>query len=593
MVARHVEQFTVATSEDLADLEACLNEQRVESALVEIPDGSTALLNAREFRRVVRLAREHAIEIAFATDDPLRRELARIVGGRLTADPIPRPDPLPDAETRKLDGNRAAPVFTRIAAGPPSFRPWQRDTRAEDIGSLEIEFEHSNPSFSFVVSPPKAARVGATGQMSPSPHDPLHEVWEGYAPPDPLFHRSQRAAPRKRTRRGAARRVIATLMVAATVFISGLLVSIVVVPSATIQLTPATQMHNAVVTYGIALSGEQFDVTIQPEPINVVLSFEEMIPTTGVRGEPDAAASGTILLTNTSTVDIVVPAGATFISATGVAFLSSDDAIVPAADPFGALTVGSTTIQVSATTPGPDGNVGPAVIQGQLDSGVYYTNRDAFTGGTMREIAVVSPDDIATLRQRAENDLNARAATAIDFQLAPGQTLIDGTTQREAIQYTFDHEAGDDAQVVRVRASLALSASTFQPSDAHEQARAEVSGRLAASVEPNTTIIPSSISIGEPRPVDESHGMAFTIAASATTRAVIDPADIEQLETDLVGLSADQAVARIQQVKGVDAIDVQYKRDWFGERMPRLQSRISIEVLDATGISSQATSSGR
>lgn len=591
MVARHVERFTVTTPDDLDDLEACLSAGRVESALVEISDGSSALLSAGEFRQVVRLARDHHVDIAFRTDDPLRQELARIVGGTLAGDDGPETEHEADAATRKLERAALSPFdASSDVAQSPNFRPWQSPAIGSTLDELDIEYDQSNPSFSFVVNPPRPARATHTNVVDPAPADPLYEVWDGYTPPDEVFHRSQRAAPKKRRRR--AGRAIAALMISAAVLTSGLLVSIVVVPSATVQLTPATQSISAVVVYGLEQAGQDLDLTVQPEPVTAVLSFEAMAPTSGVRVEPDGSATGTVLLTNTATLEIVVPVGTLFTADDGTTFVSTEEAVVPAADPFGTLTVGSETIAVAATVAGLDGNIGPGAIRGQLESGIYYTNRDAFSGGSVREIAVVNPDDIAGLRLRAEDDLNAQAMTAIESRLTPDQTLLDGTKQREAIQYRFDHQAGDDAQVVTVHATLSLSASAFRLGDIHERARTEVSRRLASNVAADAALIPASISIGEPLSLPGSEGQAFSISAQATTRSIISDSDLAALEADLVGMSAEEAMARIRQVKGVEDVDIQYERDWFGERMPRLQSRISIEVLDATGISPQATTTG-
>lgn len=605
MVARHIEQFTVSTAEDFSDLEVCLSEGRVESALIEIPERSPVLVSAREFRRVVNLARAGGIDITFSTDDPLRRELARIVGGRVSGAPLLSPEPLPlsEAATRRLDGVTSAPVHEAIATDQPdtelsgsehkaqqgSFRPFQTPPSPLHVEPLDIEYDQSNPSFSFVVNPPVRNRNGGTAPLVAPAADPLHEVWDNYSPPESVFHRSQRVAPKKR--RGVGR-TIALLMVLATVLVAGLLVAIVVLPSASIQLTPATQQVSAVVTYGVAQPGQVFDIVIQPEPLNTVVSFEAIIPATGTRTEPDGTAAGTILLTNTSTVDIEVPAGTLLTSNTGVTVVTTEDAVVPAADPFGSLTVGSAAIGARATSAGPAGNIGAESLQGQLDSGVYYSNRDAFTGGTDRVITVVSADDIAALRHQAEVDLNAQAALALESRLLPEQRILDGTKTREPMQFAFDHQAGDDAQVVGVRATLALSAETYRLGDIHEQAHAEVELVLGASAAANTVLLPESITVSAPQPVEGSNGLAFTVQASGVSRSVIDSESLAALEADLVGLSAEQAMARIQQVQGVAGVDVQYERDWFGERMPRLQSRIAIEVLDAAGVSTQATSTG-
>ena len=62
------------------------------------------------------------------------------------------------------------------------------------------------------------------------------------------------------------------------------------------------------------------------------------------------------------------------------------------------------------------------------------------------------------------------------------------------------------------------------------------------------------------------------------------------VEIGLRQVFADAAMARIRQVPGVAEVEIDHSPNWLGGRMPRLESRIQIEVVDATGVQAQTTS---
>jgi len=232
------------------------------------------------------------------------------------------------------------------------------------------------------------------------------------------------------------------------------------------------------------------------------------------------------------------------------------------------------------------------MVFGQLDNGIYYLNRDPIGGGTMRRVATVSPADVETLNSRARQDLESKAVGAIDRQLEEGQQLLDGSEQRGQIQTTFSHAAGADATSLKLDASLTLSAQAYSLGDIHEQARAAVVDRLRTQAGDKVTVLDETLKTSQPVEVEGSNGTAFAVNASATTRAIIDQDALEALRADLSGEDADAALARIQQVAGVGSVEIDRSPDWLGGRMPRLESRIHLEVTDATRVQAQTTTTG-
>jgi hypothetical protein len=106
------------------------------------------------------------------------------------------------------------------------------------------------------------------------------------------------------------------------------------------------------------------------------------------------------------------------------------------------------------------------------------------------------------------------------------------------------------------------------------------------------TVLEDSLRTSQPQPVAGSNETAFSVDASATTRAIIDQDELEVLRNELSGTDADDAVARIKQIAGVDSVEIEHSSNWLGGRMPRLDSRIQLEVVNATGVQAQTSPAG-
>lgn len=598
MAARYVEQFTVRTHDELEELEEAIGDGQLEAVVVDVPDGASAFQTAREFRHLLSVARAANVEIELSTDDPLRRELARIMGFRLASDAIldcPVVEtPAPDSKTFRIV-RPTQPETIDITAGDhslnesetrPSFQPWQPDEApGADLDDEDDEIDDG--SYSFVIHPPTARRLVTQpfeSQSSRPETATSFEIW------DP-FGQSGTLRQTKPERSKSLRR-FAWLSLLLTVILGAAMLAMLLLPTATIAVTPIESDVAASLTYGVALPGTNWDIAIQPETISTTLTFSATIPTTGERFEPDAAARGSVLLTNASTTEIVVPVGTVVSNGAGFQFATTGDVTVPAADPYGSLTIGSATVEVVAVAPGPDSNVEAETVFGQLDSGIYYLNRDPISGGTMRRIATVSQADIDTLNQRAKSDLDAKAIGAIDKQLGASQQLLANTEQRGPVQPTFDHVVGADADSLKLDASMLISAQAYSLNDVHDQARQAVIDRLRIQAGEQVTILADTLQTSEPQPIDGSNGTAFSVDARATARANVDQDELDALRGSLSGTDEEDALAQIRQIPGVGRVEIDQSPGWLGSRMPRLDSRIQIEVVNAPRVQAQTTSSG-
>ncbi len=160
MAARYVEQFTVRTPDELDELVEAIGDGQLEAVVVDVPDGASAFQTAREFRHLLTVARAADVEIEISTDDPLRRELARILGFRLSSDAVldspvsdsPRTNDLSSSKTFRIvrpDVPETIDVTAddtdwNEAETRPAFKPWQRPNLVETDAESEDDVDDAD-----------------------------------------------------------------------------------------------------------------------------------------------------------------------------------------------------------------------------------------------------------------------------------------------------------------------------------------------------------------------------------------------------------------------------------------------------------------
>lgn len=566
MVARHSLRFVIACEEDFPRAEEAIGSTDGPITIDAGLDSGT-LLEVEEFRCLAAAARVSGASVTFSSDDPLRRELARIVGLQVEA-----PEPAVSAVRRALESNAPTRKIERadipqLMSSAPVREPVPTLTEAlndyTDHGTHE-----SYASFSFVITPPVPRRRDQTDD------DWLYDSG------------SFNVRPASRRYRGSRRvgKIAAIASVAALTLIvaTALVLVALIAPQATVTLVPETSAINADLTYGVAGTGAGYDVAIDPVPITTTLSYSATIPTTGTRSEPDGTASGAVLFTNPSTTELTVPAGTVVTGPDGTSFSTTEDVAVPAADPFGSLTMGSAAVGIVAGAAGPAGNVEAGILNGQLESGLFYSNRDATAGGTLKEIPVVAEADVETLRAQAAQDFAERAQEQIQNEIPAGYRALAGSGETDEPGFAFSHEVGEDTAELRIESTMRVSALAYDPNALHEMAREELSKRLSGSLPADTVLLADTIKVDEPLEIDNVSGNSeYRITASAHARVVIESEMLAELKQDLVGASEANAVRRVSEIEGVSRFELDYGPEWFPLNWPpRLDSRIAIDIDD-------------
>jgi hypothetical protein len=347
-------------------------------------------------------------------------------------------------------------------------------------------------------------------------------------------------------------------------------------PTATVTLVPVENTISSDLTYGVALPGTKYDIEVTPVSVSHTSTFDKQIPTTGARYEPDGTASGDVLITNATLQDVTIPAGTALQGANGMTYYTQQSVGIPAADPFGSLSFGSSSVGIAAATAGEDGNTDAGSITGQLAAGIYFKNQSAVTGGTVKKIAVVSQADIDALTQAATTELKDRAPKEFAQALDPSLSLVPDSQKVTDPTFSYSLKAGQDGDAVSIHASQTVTAQQYDPTKLNQLAKDEAARSLAAKAGPDEIILGDTVTIGDP--VALPGGLSFSRHATARTRAVISNDEQKALEKQLAGHSLNDAEAIISGMGDVKSHDVEVKPSWLPRRMPELLSHIKIVV---------------
>ncbi len=548
MVARYAQRYVVSSGPDLVLAREAIGSGR-ERLLIEAAPDSPVLTRMEEFRELATTVSQSDSEVSFTSDDPLRIELARIAGLTVIA-----PDPVTSGVRRAIDSTEATRKIDRPLPA----------ARTETIETPNVSDEESWASFSFVVNPPVPRRP-----------DLAQSTWYYDGAAIPVANRQARSHHRAGKAAGIAAMIVMLLLL-----VSSGLMAAVVIPRATVTLTPIVVPVESGITYGVAGFASGVDVTIDPVPVSGEITYSATIPTTGIRTEPDGFATGDLSLMNPSTVEVFLAAGTILTTADGHSFATAWDVTIPAADPFGSGAMGLASVPLEATTAGPDSNVAAYSLEGQLENGIFFQNREGFAGGTVREIQTVAEADLETLHADAIASLSGRPAEEIAPLVPAGFELIDGSLQTGDMQATFNLEPGMDASEVTIDVVLPMSAQAYDPAALQQMAETELTSQLAGAVPADSLLMDNSVAVSEPESIGEH---AFSMTAAASAQAVIDPVVIDALRRDLIGASEEQAAAKVVLLGNVAGFEIEHGPDWLPfDWPPRLESRIAITIDDST-----------
>ncbi len=355
------------------------------------------------------------------------------------------------------------------------------------------------------------------------------------------------------------------------------------VHTADVTLIPAEQVFSRMVPFAVSVAPTNDPNALQTTLFETTLVREADAAATGKATVPDGTASGAMTFRSRADGATTIKAGTALKGPKDVAYLVTADVVVPGLD-FVRGQLGEATGRVRANQPGPSGNLA-AGFSNRFTDNLTYISGD-ITGGTEKQVAVVTDDDIAGVRARLEGDIRLHALNEVNTALTGGTTALNDYLVLRPAVAVAQPVAGTQADSVHVRVSVGAQIPVYQNSDFDALIETRLSDAVrdaGGAAAGNRQVLPESIVRSNPVFVDVQGPLVRYVATvSGKTRAVISDADIARIRKSL----ARQNAARATQLLGAEPLvgrfTITYGPSWLPKRfrvgMPREMSQIHLRV---------------
>jgi len=391
------------------------------------------------------------------------------------------------------------------------------------------------------------------------------------------------AAPRTVARPRSRRRLNALLAVALAVVV-GLVAALLVVAqvhTADVVVQPAEASFSRVVPFAVSVTPTDDPNTLQTMPFETTLVRDGDAPATGKMTIPDGTASGAMTFRSRSDGATTIKAGVALKGPKDVSYVLQSDVVVPGLN-FVRGQLGEASGKVQASQPGPAGNLGAGFSSRYTDNVTYISGEIA--GGTEKQVAMVTDDDIAGLRAHLERDARLHALADVNAALPGGATALNDYVTLRPPAMTAQPPAGTQAESVHVRVAIGAQVPVYQNTDFDaliDRRLTEVVRDTSAADGGARRVLPETVVKAKPTFVDvQGSVVRYFASVTGRTRAVVTDADLSQLRTALVARGAQVADQMLAGDPRFGGHAIRYGPSWLPkivrERMPRTASHIHL-----------------
>ncbi|MEK7573325.1 MAG: hypothetical protein AAB531_02765 [Patescibacteria group bacterium] len=179
-------------------------------------------------------------------------------------------------------------------------------------------------------------------------------------------------------------------------------------------------------------------------------------------------AKGTVTIFNNADSSQNLSSGATITSANDRAFTLDKAVTVPAAsgDVFSGTTPGKVDVAVTAKEIGQDSNI-PSDTKFSIGTSVSMAakNDNAFSGGSKKEVTVVSEDDIEKLEAKLLKDLESKGKDELTKKISGDEVLLPVLISEKLVKKDLSKKANEEASKVTLTGTVEYKGISYKKSD--------------------------------------------------------------------------------------------------------------------------------
>lgn len=380
-----------------------------------------------------------------------------------------------------------------------------------------------------------------------------------------------------------------------TLLIGGAIVAVIIVwilgvtvlPKATVTIKTDNVSVNTELIFTASTSAEELDVEKSIVPATkaeVKKTDAEKVPATGKKNVGEkATGTVTIKLTNCDQDSVTVPAGTgvsngslTFITQDGVTFNSVKIGNQCKNDSFPSFTSG--TVKVTAQNPGDQYNIsGGRTFTVSGFSNVAGVDSSVMTGGTNKEVTVVSDQDVETAKQKLTDKSKSAATTELEKQLKDEDLFpITESLIGSAPQISASPKVGDEASETTVTSTVTYTMLGVKREDLKKLVVKSVEDDIDTSKQKvaDDGLDDAIFKLGQTAsPTDQK----ITVQTTASTGAQIDENAIKK---EIGGKKKGDVQQIIGAYPGVKEVDVSYSPFWV-YKTPKNPDKIKLVYIKA------------
>jgi hypothetical protein len=348
-------------------------------------------------------------------------------------------------------------------------------------------------------------------------------------------------------------------------------------PRATVTIVVSPKQIQQTVSLNIlpdAVSVSADTNSIPGKKLEKQMSGDKVIPVTGKKkvGEP---AKGTVTIYNKSLDSRTFKKG-TIISSGGIQFtLDNDVSIASASESIGSLTFGKTDAPVTASQIGTAGNIssGNDFEFKDYSSSIVTARNDAvFSGGTSRDVKVVSRADMDELVSAVSKDLVDSAKQGLTSSVSGSQKLIVETVKTSVVDKKFTEELDQETDKLHGTVTISVTGVAYDEADLKLIWKASA----AKNVPPGYVLSEERLNLTVSKVQVKKDGkINAELAMSGYAVPTLDP---DSLKTKITGQSISKASEIIKLTPGVFDIRYAWKFALLKNKLPIQKNHITIAV---------------
>ncbi len=352
-------------------------------------------------------------------------------------------------------------------------------------------------------------------------------------------------------------------------------------------------MVKATVTVFVEPQVLERDTEVVADPkVTEVSEERKVIPgtivETTVSGTGKAAATGTkqigdpakgkVVIYNKTSAPRTFSQGTVLVGSNNLKFtLDSSITVASQSAVEGGISFGKGTVPVTAEAIGPDSNLmGGSDLTISQQPGTSYSAKvdEALSGGTSKEVKVVTSDDQKKLQAKVTDELRQKAEEDLKGKQTEGKKIISEALAVADGKYTFSKAVNEQAGEFSLSATVRFKGTSYSDTDLKTIVSKLVGTSIPEGFQMNLQDMETQADVAK---VEKDGRLIFKARFKAK---LLPKLDLESLKREIKGSSVDGAVERLKKIENIMGAEIQFSPSLPGPlgRIPILDQNISINV---------------